>query len=260
MLALCVCACIDLCINIFCPAVIFMSHLPILQFSPCCCHQHFVFSAWLLPASDSRDSKEDPALSTQQQNRSVWAALWQILQHKTQTCYFSFIWAIPRSQTEITPAGCQLPPFPPLWFLIPALHPRCLFSPRPGHHLARLLQCSPLCFGASSSSRAQTQPAITQIFSALPDRRRIPCPSSRSCWHPWLGAWGAPALETPPQPLVPGHLCHLQDKPHLVVPTKWESPSFPAWELMLCVLLGLTFAKPWEVLPDLQKWVLFISF
>lgn len=141
MLALCVCACTDLYINIFCPAVIFMSHLPILQFSPCCCHQHFVFSAWLLPASDSRDSKEDPALSTQQQNRSVWAALWQILQHKTQTCYFSFIWAIPRSQTEITLAGCQLPPFPPLWFLIPALHPRCLFPPAPDITL-------PGCFNA----------------------------------------------------------------------------------------------------------------
>lgn len=126
MLTLCVCMHRYVCKK-FCPYVIFMSHLPILQHSPCCCHQHFVFSTWLLPAFDSRDSKEDPAMNTQQQNRSVWTTLWQILQYKTQTCYFSFIWAIPRSQTEISPAGCWLPPFPLLWFLIPALNPQCLF-------------------------------------------------------------------------------------------------------------------------------------
>lgn len=212
-----------------------MRHLPI----PCCCHKHFVFPTWFLPAFDSRDSREVPALNTQQQNCSVWAALWQILQSKAQGCYFPFIWVMPRSQTEITPAGCRLPPFPLLWFLIPALHPCCLFPPP---WTSPCPQCSPLCFGASrSSSRAQTQPVITQKFPALLDRRRIPCP--RRCWHWWLGARGAPALETPPQPLVLGHLCHLQEKPHLAVPTKWKSPSFPAWEMMLCVSLGLMFAK-----------------
>lgn len=124
------CACTDMHINIFCPYVVFMSPLPILQYSPCCCcHQHFIFYSWLLPSFDSRDSKEDPATNTQQQNRSLWATLWQIFQYKTQTCYFSFIWAVPRSQTEITPAGCWLSPSPLLWLLIPALHPRCLFPP-----------------------------------------------------------------------------------------------------------------------------------
>lgn len=69
--SLCACACIGMYIKQFCPYVIFMSHLPILQHSPCCCHQHFVFSTWLLPAFDSRDSEEDTAMKTQQQNRSV---------------------------------------------------------------------------------------------------------------------------------------------------------------------------------------------